>query len=192
MRAMVAISVACVLVAGCASHRAAPPVEVRPPQAVPDRQEVGAGQLVPQAGGAESATSPAGAVVPRVLPSQPPRQLADGSKVPAVQGLLSTAERERRAGRLESAAAALERAQRLAPQSALVYQRLAEVRLQQKRPAEAEHLARKGVGFASGAGMQAALWRLIAEARRQQGRLPAADEAAARAAALEEHATDAL
>jgi predicted Zn-dependent protease len=118
--------------------------------------------------------------------------LADGSKVPAVQGLLSTAERERRAGRLESAAAALERAQRLAPQSALVYQRLAEVRLQQKRPAEAEHLARKGVGFASGAGMQAALWRLIAEARRQQGRLPAADEAAARAAALEEHATDAL
>lgn len=191
MRALVAISVACVMVAGCVRHQAAPPVEARTPQAMPDRPETGTNQTAPQTGGAESVT-PSVAVFPRVLPSQPPRQLADGSKVPAVQGLLSTAERERRAGRLEAAASALERAQRLAPQSALVYQRLAEVRLQQKRPAEAEQLARKGLGFASGSGMQAFFWRQIAEARRQQGRVQAAEEAAAKAAALEEHAFEAL
>lgn len=191
MRAVVVISIACVMVAGCARHQVAPPVESRTPQAMPDKPETGSSQPVPQAGGAEGAPSSSGGVFPRVLPSQPPRQLADGSKVPAVQGLLSTAERERRAGRLEGAASALERAQRLAPQSALVYQRLAEVRLQQKRPAEAEHLARKGLGFASGSGMQASFWRQIAESRRQQGRVQAAEEAAAKAAALEEHAFEA-
>lgn len=128
----------------------------------------------------------------RQRPAQPVRQLADGSRVPAVQGLLSGAERERRAGRLDAASVALERAQRLAPQSALVYQRLAEIRLQQKRPAEAEQFARKGMGFATGPVAQAALWHLIAEARRQQGRLSAAQEAAARAAELEAMAAEPL
>ena len=112
--------------------------------------------------------------------------------MPAVQGLLQTAERDRRAGRLDAAASALERAQRLAPQSAIVYQRLAEVRLLQQRPAEAEHLARKGMGFAVGAGAQASLWRLIADACRQQGRVQAADEAAMRAATLEARARELL
>lgn len=130
--------------------------------------------------------------VVRPVPVQPPRQLADGSRVPAVQGLLAGAERERRAGRLEAASAALERAQRLAPQSAQIYQRLAEVRLQQKRPAEAEQFARKGLGFATGPAAQAAFWRLIADARRQQGRQQSAQEAAARAAELEAMASELL
>ncbi len=130
--------------------------------------------------------------VTRPVPAQPPRQLADGSRVPAVQGLLATAERERRAGRLDAASAALERAQRLAPQSALIYQRLAEVRLQQKRWPEAEQFARKGLGFASGAAAQSACWRLIAEARRQQGHHDAAQAADSRAAELEAAATEPL
>lgn len=130
--------------------------------------------------------------VARPVPVQPPRQLADGSRMPAVQGLLVTAERERRAGRLDAASAALERAQRLAPQSALIYQRLAEIRLLQKRFPETEQFARKGISFASGSAMQAVFWRLIAEARRQQGFVSSAKEAADRAAALEAAAAEKL
>lgn len=128
------------------------------------------------------------ASVPTILrpaPAQPARQLVDGSRMPAVQGLLATAERDRRAGKLEAASISLERAQRLAPQSVLVYQRLAAIRLQQKRAAEAEQFARKGMGFATAPAAQAALWYLIAEASRQQGRSSAAQAATARAVELE-------
>lgn len=187
MRTVVVVAAMGVWLAGCASQRpvsvvtaSATPV-LAPPPSVP----------VPGPG---ISSAPAAAVqgLPRTLPAQPSRQLADGSRVPAVQGLLQTAERERRAGRLDAAASALERAQRLAPQSAIVYQRLAEVRLLQQRPAEAEHLARKGMGFAVGAGAQASLWRLIADACRQQGRVQAADEAAMRAATVEARARELL
>lgn len=83
----------------------------------------------------------------------------------------------------------LERAQRLAPQSAAVYQRLADVRLRQKRAPEAEQLARKGLALAVGAAQQAAFWRQIAAARQQQGMIQAAQEALARAAALDGRTT---
>jgi predicted Zn-dependent protease len=180
---------------GCSMYRAQPARIMVPPVipgvVVPATTDEASGT---GAGGAGTATSAPEQPVasPRSLPVQPSRQLADGSRVPAVQGLLTTAEKERRNGRLEAASVALERAQRLAPQSALVYQRLAEIRLQQKRAAEAEQFARKGMGFANGSAAQAALWRLMAEARRQQGRLQSAQEAAARAAELEASAAEPL
>lgn len=168
------------------------PTAVRPfPGPVEETSRVATVEAVPTPAPVAAPVVPS-PVVARPVPVQPPRHLADGSRVPAVQGLLATAERERRAGRLEAASAALERAQRLAPQSALVYQRLAEVRLQQKRSVEAEQFARKGLGFATGPAAQAAFWRLIADARRQQGRQQAAQEAAARAAELEATATEPL
>lgn len=127
-----------------------------------------------------------GSDAPRPQPVPAPRPaLADGASVPAVQGLLDAAERARRAGDLATAGMHLERAQRLAPQSALVFQRLADLRLQQRRPAEAEQFARKGLSFAGSSGQQALLWRLVAEARRQQGRSDAALEALQRAQQLE-------
>lgn len=118
-------------------------------------------------------------------PPQPVRKLADGSQLPAVKGLLGAADQALLRGDVELASASLERAQRLAPQSALVYQRLAKVRLKQKRPAEAEQLARKALAFAASPSQQAELWRLIASARQQQGKPSGATEANARAAALE-------
>lgn len=180
-----------VLLVGCSVYRPQP-VVVQPfpgPIVTPTTPSTSTNHSVESEARAESEqVSP-----PRPLPPpQPARQLADGSRVPAVQGLLATAERERRAGRLESASVALERAQRLAPQSALVYQRLAEIRLQQKRAAEAEQFARKGAGFATGPAAQAVLWRLIAEARRQQGRHAAAQEALSRATELETAAAESL
>lgn len=181
--------VATLMMAACTTHAPAPAVvqTVSPPAAPPlASSPVGGNDTV------VVSEPPAPAAVARPVPVQPPRQLADGSRVPAVQGLLATAERERRAGRLDAASAALERAQRLAPQSALIYQRLAEVRLQQKRWPEAEQFARKGLGFASGAAAQSAFWRLIAESRRQQGQHDAAQAAASRAAELEAAAAEPL
>lgn len=122
------------------------------------------------------------ALLYRRAPMAVPR--ADGAQIPAVKGLLADASRAQGRGDFELAAASLERAQRLAPQSAVVYQQLAELRLQQKRPAEAEQMACKALAFAAAA-QQAPLWRQIAEARKQQGNASGAQEATARAAGLE-------
>jgi len=116
---------------------------------------------------------------------QPARQLADGAQLPAVKGLVAAADAALARGDVELAAVNLERAQRLAPQSAVVYQRLASVRLRQKRPAEAEQLARKALAYAIGPAQQAALWQLIATARQAQGQHAQAQEARAKAAALQ-------
>jgi tetratricopeptide (TPR) repeat protein len=101
---------------------------------------------------------------------QPAKQLADGRDMPAVQNLLASAQNSLQQGKPEDAASSLERAQRLAPQSAAVYQKLAEVRLQQNRVVEAEQLARKGVAYAHNNSQQAALWRLVAIAADRQGK----------------------
>lgn len=151
--------------------------------------ESGGGTPLPMPAGAgvESlpppATAPEAPATPR--PPQPARQLADGSQLPAVKGLVASSDRALAKGEVELAAVSLERAQRLAPQSALVYQKLARVRLKQSRPAEAEQLARKALAYATIPAQQAELWRLIASARRQRGQQAAAQEAEAKAAALE-------
>lgn len=137
-----------------------------------------------KAGGGIAAVPPALSYRPPSS-AQPPRQLADGSQLPAVQGLLNAADRALRSGDMDMAAVNLERAQRLAPQSAAVYQRFAEVRLRQKRPAEAEQLARKALAYAAAPTQQAQLWRQIAAARRQQGQMAQAQEAVQRAVVLE-------
>ncbi|MDI1301220.1 MAG: hypothetical protein PSX71_04895 [bacterium] len=118
-------------------------------------------------------------------PLPPGRQRVDGAQVPAVQGLLAASDRALRSKDLDLAAVNLERAQRLAPQSALVYQRLADVRLRQKRPAEAEQLARKALAYAGSTAQQALLWRQIAQARQQLGQTQSAQEALAHATVLE-------
>lgn len=98
------------------------------------------------------------------------KKLADGRDMPAVQGLLASANGSLQQGDFEAAAVSLERAQRLAPQSATVYLQLAQVRLQQNRAVEAEQLARKGLSYAQSSSQQAALWRLVAQAAEQQGK----------------------
>lgn len=162
------------LLSGCAQHPAGSSAPV-----VVERGTVPPAQDVPPV---QDGTVP-GAGTPPPSP-QPPRQLADGAQLPAVKGLLGAADRALARGDVEMAASNLERAQRLAPQSVQVYQRLAKVRLKQKRPAEAEQLARKGLAFAGSPAQQAELWRLIATARQQQGKPAAAREASAKAAAL--------
>jgi tetratricopeptide (TPR) repeat protein len=120
-----------------------------------------------------------------VTPPQPVKQLADGRNMPAVQNLLASANQSLQQGNFEEAAVSLERAQRLAPQSATVYQKLAEVRLQQTRFSEAEQLARKGLSYAQGNAQQAALWRLVAQAAQEQGKTETAINAKNKAMQLE-------
>ncbi|PSQ91768.1 MAG: hypothetical protein BRD57_03875 [Proteobacteria bacterium SW_6_67_9] len=88
----------------------------------------------------------------------------------AVSLLWEQAQEARRAGRLDEAVDKLERAVRMAPEDAVIWSRLAELRLQQKDFAVAENLASKSNALA---GDQRLLryrnWLIVAEARRRRG-----------------------
>lgn len=156
----------------------APSRPVGAPAQSPVPRETVAAQTAPPA-----ASPPSLLVKP--VPAQPVRKLADGRDMPAVQGLLASAESRLQQGDLEEAANSLERAQRLAPQSSAVYLKLSETRLRQNRVLEAEQLARKGLAFAQGAAQQAALWRLVAMAAERQGKAETAAQARQKAEQLE-------
>jgi predicted Zn-dependent protease len=118
-------------------------------------------------------------------PAASAKKLADGHDMPAVQGLLASAETRLQQGQLDEASTSLERAQRLAPQSAAVYLKLAEIRLKQGRVVEAEQLARKGLAFSRSTAQQAALWRMISLSAERQGKPEAALQARQKAELLE-------
>lgn len=87
-----------------------------------------------------------------------------------VLAMLTTAQQQQGSGDLNSAAASLERAQRIAPREPQVLYRLAQVRLAQGDAAQAEQVARRGLSYANGRpALQAGLWELIAQAREKQG-----------------------
>lgn len=99
-----------------------------------------------------------------------------------VLALLTSAQQMERSGNLAGASASLERAQRIAPREPQVLYRLAEVRLAQGDPAQAEQLARRGLSYAGGRpALQASLWELIAQARERQGDAAGAAQARQRA-----------
>lgn len=87
-----------------------------------------------------------------------------------VLALLTTAQQQQSGGDLNGASSSLERAQRVAPREPQVLYRLAQVRMAQGDAPQAEQLARRGLGFASGRpDLQASLWGIIAQAREKQG-----------------------
>jgi len=99
-----------------------------------------------------------------------------------VLALLTSAQQMERNGNLSGASASLERAQRIAPREPQVLYRLAEVRLAQGDPGQAEQLARRGLSYAGGRpALQASLWELIAQARERQGDAAGAAQARQRA-----------
>lgn len=105
---------------------------------------------------------------------------------PAVLALLSDAGRQARSGSLDGAAAALERAVRIDPHNATIWSRIAEVRLQQGQPQQAENLAKKSNTLAGrDPRLQARNWHIIAQARRQSGDGTGAEAAEQTAADLE-------
>jgi predicted Zn-dependent protease len=101
---------------------------------------------------------------------------------PAVSSLAQRAEQQRQAADYTGAAATLERALRIQPQEAYLWNRLARVRLEQGQAASAGSLAQRSNALS---GNQAALkqnnWEIIATARRQAGDMQGAQEAELRA-----------
>ncbi|WP_295541598.1 tetratricopeptide repeat protein [uncultured Thiohalocapsa sp.] len=148
----------------------------------------------PQAGGGapRTTTSPPAATAP--TPAAPPAPetvataarrpaLAPSGMAPAVEALAGRAEQQRQTGDYAGAAATLERALRIEPQQAYLWNRLARVRLEQGQGTQASNLAARSNALA---GNQVALkqnnWDIIATTKRQSGDIEGAVEAERRAA----------
>jgi len=146
------------LLAGCAASP--------PPAAVPEAP--------PQA-----ATAPAPVESAPVPLAPPPPAAAGGpARNPAVTRLMASAQEDIAASRLGSAEATLERALRISPRDARLWQQLARIRLQQGQYKQAASLAARSNTWAgSDDALRAENWNLIAQARDALG-----DSAGARAA----------
>ena len=120
------------------------------------------------------------------IPTQPDYEIVEpssyGDTNPAVVALLESAEDNRRAGRYDLAASSLERAIRISPRDPILWNRLAQVRLDQEKPGLAESLAKKSNLLSEGnRALQYGNWKLIAEARRRLGDSAGAADAERRA-----------
>lgn len=112
----------------------------------------------------------------------PKRPTPAATASPALLALMQEAEAESASGNLDNAAAALERAIRIQPSNAVLWQKLAEVRLQQHQPGLAEELAKKSNSLAKGnAALKRKNWAIIADARRKKGDAEGAADADAKA-----------
>ncbi|MCK5120935.1 MAG: hypothetical protein KAQ91_03080 [Methylococcales bacterium] len=97
---------------------------------------------------------------------------------PAVVALMSEADRNSKAGQLDSAVATIERALRIDTRNPILTYKLAVLRLKQSKPRLAEDLAKKAALLAGNdKNLKKQSWLLISEARRQQNNLYGAKEA---------------
>jgi Tfp pilus assembly protein PilF len=100
------------------------------------------------------------------------------SNTKAVSSLVENARSDASAGRLENAAASMERAIRLAPRNARLWQELARLRLKQGEYAQAENVALRSNTLTRGdSALRVENWHIIAQAREARG-----DAAGARSA----------
>ena len=137
------------LLAGC---EALPPAAEPKPEPVP---------LPPAA----EAPAPVPTPTPAPAPAPTPR-----SENIAVAGLMESARADAAAGRLSTAAAAIERALRIEPRNPRLWQELARIRLQQRQFVQAESVAARSNSWAGNDNaLRAENWRLIAEAREARG-----------------------
>jgi tetratricopeptide (TPR) repeat protein len=102
---------------------------------------------------------------------------------PAVASLAQRAEQQRQSGDAGGAAATLERALRIQPQEAYLWNRLARVRLEQGMSDSASKLASRSNALTGDApALKTNNWEIIATARRQSGDIEGAVEAERKAA----------
>jgi predicted Zn-dependent protease len=101
-----------------------------------------------------------------------------GANTKAIHSLVEVARSDAAAGRFASAAASMERAIRLDPRNAHLWQELARLRLKQGEFAQAEHVALRSNALTRGdKALRTENWNIIAEARAARG-----DPAGARSA----------
>jgi len=127
----------------------------RPPSQLPPVVEGGSQSTESLPPGEEAAAAP-------VIEASPENRASQG----AVVALLDRADHYQRLGDNDSASATLERALRIDPRNAQLWHRLAAVRLQQGKVAQAEQLAFKSNTLSGGdKSLQARNWALVARAR---------------------------
>ena len=113
---------------------------------------------------------PAPVVTPAPAPVPAPESQSPAAAAPPVVALLDSAAAKERAGHLEQAAATLERALRLEPRNAMLWHRLARLRLKQGQWQNAVELAAKSNSLAgSDSKLQSWNWAVIAEAKERLG-----------------------
>lgn len=104
----------------------------------------------------------------------------------AVVALVQSARQDMSTGQLNGARAKLERALRIEPRNPTLWHELARVTLHQGQASQAAEFALKSNTFAANnTALQAANWRLIGQARTQNGDQAGAEAAFAKAAQLE-------
>ena len=153
---------------------AKPPAQVaQTPQPVAPQKPAAEPQQPPA-----PAPAPAAPPAPEVATAPPPSGLAPSGMPPAVDTLAVRAEQQRQTGDYGGAAATLERALRIQPQEAYLWNRLARVRLEQGLGSQAGNFAARSNALA---GDQPKLkqnnWDVIATVRRQSGDVQGALEA---------------
>ena len=115
--------------------------------------------------------------------ASPPEQASwpgwpEQSNRKAVASLVDQARTEASAGRLGNAAASMERAIRLEPKNARLWQELARLRLNQRDYVQAEHVAMKANTLTRGDyAMRAENWNIIAQSREARGDMTGARSA---------------
>lgn len=119
-------------------------------------------------------------------PAQPvmvyPRSIEDTQSSSAVLALYKQFQQSRSTGKLDAAGDALQRALRLDPRNAFLWNAMASLHLQQQQPDQVEGEASKSNSLAGGNPyLEAANWRLIAAARQAQGNAAGALQAQAQA-----------
>ena len=134
---------------------------------------------------------PQGAIPPQpgegVIIEPMPKQVMSGN--PAVIALLDRSRLDTAAGKRETAGASLERALRIEPRNAWLWNELAQLRLAQGQYVQAITLAQKSISFAGrDRRLRAINWRVIGNARVAQGDSAGAEQAFKLAAELEQSA----
>lgn len=147
--------------------------------------------MTPPPGSSEPRSEPAPAPEPEVrstplstpdiqeeaLPTDRQEESSEPATSPAVLALVEQADQRRESGDLAGAQSTLERAVQIDPGNARLWLDLAQLRLAQNQPEQAEQLALRAVEHARDNRTLSAAWQLVAKARRAQG-----DEAGAREA----------
>ncbi|MEG0652116.1 MAG: tetratricopeptide repeat protein [Acinetobacter sp.] len=107
--------------------------------------------------------------VPVVIPQQKAKsqKLDDGQGIPAFKNLMQQTQVSFQKGQWDAAERSALQAQRLAPQSAETFLYLARIANQKKQYANAESLARRGLGFAQSSAQKKMFWNVILQSGQQ-------------------------
>ena len=143
---------------------------------------------VPSPAPEASATPPQPAPHPTMTPIALEDAALPAGTSPAVVALLGESERSRKSGDLDSAVVVMERALRIDARNPTLTYKLAQLRLKQAKPQQAEELARKAALLAGNdQDLKRKSWLLIAHARQLQQDINGAKEAKAKAQSFYGH-----